>query len=485
METGFEQRLEELTGAELLGLLGRVLDALAERTALSTDRDLLDLLQQSLRVAARLHAWQAGTAARIEAVEAAWREHGTSTSTWLADVANLTRREAARLVGHGQELDRFGVVGDAARSGAVLPEQAEAITGVLADLPDSLPSPVLEQAQDLMVGFAATYNSAELRRLTHRLVEVLSPDTAEELEAARVEREHRIATRTRHLTFAPDHHGSILLKGSLPVVDAESLVRIIDAYAAAHKRALDKLDPQAEYLTPAMRRADALLAMVQHHQQAALAPSNGGDRPRVVVALSYDTLAKAAVDAGLLPAHLVGSGEQVPAGVLRRWLCDADVLPVVLGGDSQPLDVGRSQRLVTPAIRAALELRDGGCVFPGCEQPPQACHAHHLRPWWAGGATSVANLVLACPHHHGIVEPGHDPTADRWQVRLTPAGVAEVIPPLRVDPRRRPRRHARFHDRAMDPPDRPRSLGDRLGAPDAGSPGEKVGASSAIDPPAP
>ena len=41
------------------------------------------------------------------------------------------------------------------------------------------------------------------------------------------------------------------------------------------------------------------------------------------------------------------------------------VLPIVLGGPSQPLDVGRTQRLVTPAIRAALEVRDGGCVFPG------------------------------------------------------------------------------------------------------------------------
>ena len=119
-------------------------------------------------------------------------------------------------------------------------------------------------------------------------------------------------------------------------------------------------------------------------------------------------------------------------------------MPAVLGGASEILDVGRSQRLVTPAIRAALELRDGGCVFPGCNTPPQDCHAHHIQPWWAGGATALWNLVLLCAHHHGIVEPGHDPTADRWKVDLQPDGTAHVLPPLRVDPHLRPRLHARF-----------------------------------------
>ena len=184
--------------------------------------------------------------------------------------------------------------------------------------------------------------------------------------------------------------------------------------------------------------------MVNHHAQQALAPINGGDRPRVAVTLSYDKLQKAATDAGLMRGELVGTGDPVPAGVLRRWLCDADLLPAVLGGPSEVLDVGRTQRLVTPPIRAALELRDDGCIFPGCDKPPSACHAHHIQPWWAGGVTALSNLVLVCDHHHGIVEPGHDPTADRWQVCLRNDGIPHVIPPKRVDPQRRPRVHARF-----------------------------------------
>jgi Domain of unknown function DUF222./HNH endonuclease. len=439
-----EGRFAELAGTEVLAVVDDALDVLlADRLQLVSDRELLTLLQLALRVDARLQAWQARLAAQVEASEAAWREHGTSTSTWLAESANLTRREAAQLVASGNGLERFATIGEAARSGAVLPHQAEAITSVLAELPADLPTESVDQAQQLMVGFATSHNSAELRRLSRHLLEVLAPETAEQREAERLERELRLAQANRHLRFSYDHHGSVLFRGSLPVVDAESFMKIIDAYASAARRGVDALDPHAEHLTPAMYRADALLAMVQRHAQQALAPGLGGDRPRIVVTLAYDELVRSGVAAGLA-GRIVGTGEPIAASALRRLLCDADVLPVVLGGRSEILDVGRSQRLVTPAIRAALELRDGGCIFPGCDKPPHACQAHHLIPWWAGGRTSADNLVLVCAHHHGIVEPGHDPSADRWQARIGPSGVPEVVPPRRADPEQRPRRHARF-----------------------------------------
>lgn len=299
-----------------------------------------------------------------------------------------------------------------------------------------------------MIGFAHSHNSTELRRLSRHLLQVVAPQVAEQSEAARLERQHRQALRNRQLRFIPDHAGSMLIRGSLPVIEAEPLIRIIDAYTAA-QRGLDLLDPAADHVTPTMRRADALLAMVTQHNRTAAAPSHGGDRPRIVVTLSYDTLAKAATDRGLIDGQLVGADQPVPGSVLRRLLCDADLLPAVLDGTSQPLDVGRSQRLVTPTIRAALELRDGGCVFPGCDKPPNACHAHHHIPWWAGGTTALNNLVLLCPHHHGICEPGHDPTTDRWTIQFRPDGLPQITPPRRVDPRQQPRLHARFHTRTL------------------------------------
>lgn len=142
-----------------------------------------------------------------------------------------------------------------------------------------------------------------------------------------------------------------------------------------------------------MRRADALCALVAQHQQQALAPSCGGDRPRGVVTLRYDTLLAARITAGAinpdgnrppradlqvegvgptcpgsphatpgnatkfgLRGELLETGTPISAGELHRLACDADVLPIILGGDSEILDVGRSQRLVTP--------RDPGSADP-------------------------------------------------------------------------------------------------------------------------
>ena len=359
------QGVDELTGSEQLAGLRTVLADLVDgEQGLLSGPEQLGLVKEGLRLEAQLHTWLALLAARLDAAGVAWQEHGTSTVTWLADAVNLTRREAGRLIGAGHGLRRFPVIAGAAGSGSVLLGQAEAITAVLDDLPEDFPADTVVEAQLMMVGFAATHNCVELRRLASHLVEVLAPETVEAREAARLEREHRLAMRSRHLVFRYDR-GSVWFHGCLPLGEAEPFIRIIDAHTAAGRRGIDRLDPQAAHITAAMRRADALLVMVHRYCQDGLAPVHGGDRPRVVVTLSYDRLLTDCVDAAL-----IGSGEKIDPGTARRLLCEADLMPVVLGGPSDVLDVGRTQRLVTPAIRAALELRDGGCVFPGCDKPP-------------------------------------------------------------------------------------------------------------------
>src|SRR5262249_35780148 len=84
----------------------------------------------------------------------------------------------------------------------------------------------------------------------------------------------------------------------------------------------------------------------------------------------------------------------------------ATISRIVLGPRGEPLDVGRLTRLVTPAIRRALHVRDGRCRFPGCSHRPQWTDAHHVVPWADGGVTSLRNLVLLCRGHHGLVHEG-------------------------------------------------------------------------------
>ncbi|WP_175557484.1 HNH endonuclease signature motif containing protein [Raineyella antarctica] len=430
------------TGRSLAGILD-TLDSLDHDhdRAFATDGERLALLDSALQAAHRLQTVASVLAAEIHAAGSDVAATGLSLTSWLTSTHPMTRREASALLLRGRDLAQFPLLREAALAGTASPEQARAITGVLSDLPDDLDAGQRRLAEQTMVDHAADFDSRGLTTLARHLLEVVAPEQADELEAARLEREERLARRNRHLDFSPDGHGSVFIRGKLPLVQAQTLMAQLDAIAhAERRRALDALDPLAEETTPAMRRADALVALAEAAALHGDAPTHGGDRPRVVVHLPESWLRDGATGAGLL-----ASGDRISPGELRRMCCDADLVPVVLGGDSEVLDVGREHRLVTAPIRTALGVRDRGCVFPGCDRPPAACHAHHIIPWQQGGPTSLDNLVLACPHHHAIVEPPvTGPVEHRWQVRLGADGLAEVLPPRRVDRSMAPRRHRRF-----------------------------------------
>ena len=49
--------------------------------------------------------------------------------------------------------------------------------------------------------------------------------------------------------------------------------------------------------------------------------------------------------------------------------CDAAVVPIVMDGKGQPLDVGRITRTIPDGLRRAVAARDRGCAHPGCGRP--------------------------------------------------------------------------------------------------------------------
>ncbi|MDQ2789211.1 MAG: HNH endonuclease, partial [Actinomycetota bacterium] len=114
-------------------------------------------------------------------------------------------------------------------------------------------------------------------------------------------------------------------------------------------------------------------------------PTTAGEPPHLTVTIDWDALRT-----GLGFATL-DYGTQISAAQARQWACDAKIIPVVLGGKSEPLDVGRAMRTVPLSIRRALVARDRGCAFPGCDRPPGMCQAHHRRHWIDDGETSVLN----------------------------------------------------------------------------------------------
>ena len=118
-------------------------------------------------------------------------------------------------------------------------------------------------------------------------------------------------------------------------------------------------------------------------------------------------------------------GSRVSAETSLRLACDAEVVPIARARDGTVLDVGRRRRTVGWRLRKALEARDGGCRFPGCDSRART-HAHHITPWAEGGETAMNNLVLLCPFHHRAVHEGG------WRVEMDEWGAPRFFNPLGV-----------------------------------------------------
>jgi len=131
------------------------------------------------------------------------------------------------------------------------------------------------------------------------------------------------------------------------------------------------------------------------------APRAGGVSGTFIVTTTLEHLTHDLGDATL------DDGTEISADQARRLACTARIIPVVLGGHGEVLDVGRGRRFYSGAQVYALHLRDGGCTARGCDWPPGLCHAHHHTRWTDGGRTDLNNGRLLCPHHHARA---HDPT---------------------------------------------------------------------------
>jgi hypothetical protein len=115
-------------------------------------------------------------------------------------------------------------------------------------------------------------------------------------------------------------------------------------------------------------------------------------------------------------------GTRVSPGTSRRLSCDCGLVRVRHGSDGAVLAVGRKTRTIPPALRRALEVRDGGCRFPGCGS--RFTEGHHVVHWADGGETSLANTLLLCRYHHRLVHEG------LWRVHWRGRGE-----PVFIDPR--------------------------------------------------
>ncbi|WP_164519608.1 HNH endonuclease signature motif containing protein, partial [Nocardioides ferulae] len=157
---------------------------------------------------------------------------------------------------------------------------------------------------------------------------------------------------------------------------------------------LPRLDPDTGERIPHDQLLGLAFCALTEHIPTDKLPTQGRTPVNVVATIDHDKLRHDLGAAGL------STGDQISISQLRRLACEHSLLPAVLDGESQVLDLGRSQRLFTGPQRIAMGLAHHQCQARGCTVPAAWCEAHHKNPWAQGGNTDLADGALLCPWHH-------------------------------------------------------------------------------------
>jgi Domain of unknown function (DUF222)/HNH endonuclease len=407
------------------------------------DAALIERAQTLRGLGDRLEGQWLRTLAAVDARGAAGAEDGVpagSTAGWLRRRLRMSVGTATSLVRTARALYRgpLAATAQAMADGEVSPAHAQ----VLAAGTHHLPTQVAAEAEPVLLEAARRLDPPRLRQAMAHLRLVADPDGASD---RRAERQHG----QRGLWLSATWAGMVAVNGLLDPEAGQTLAAALEPLA----RPANAQDPRSG----GQRRADALAELARRHLEGGRLPQSGGVRPQLLVTVDLASL--------LGPGGVGGeAGGPVPLDpeACRRLACDGAVtrvlvtrtdpthddsggdgslaarlqaatrLPPTLGGaPTQPLEVGRTSRVVSAAQRAALTVRDRGCAFPDCDRPPAWCEAHHLVHWLHGGPTDLDNLALLCRAHHRAVHEGG------WRLGRDPDGRLTATPPHRQH--RRPR----------------------------------------------
>jgi hypothetical protein len=227
------------------------------------------------------------------------------------------------------------------------------------------------------------------------------------------------------MTLVQNDEGRVVASLDLDALTGEELLTALDPLC----RPIPLPDGSPDPRPVGKRRSDALGQLVRTYLSNSRRPASGGVLPHV-------SLIRPAA-AGLVDT--LGFTGPISAVTADLITCDSTLGTVIVDGNGVPLDVGRSERLFTPAIRKGLAVRDGGCAHPGCGRPVSWCDAHHIIAWGSGGKTCIDNGVLLCRRHHTAIHHGG------WQVYLGADRHPWFIPPH--DPDGPEPAHLRSHAR--------------------------------------
>jgi len=327
--------------------------------------------------------------------------------------AGVHRREVRRRRRLAKGLVRRPEVNSALAAGAIGSGHAEVLVDHGGVLPGEVVATLLDEAPSMSVD--------AFEQTVLRAVQRATPDDGlSELERKR-------ARRRCNSHQTPVGMGVLRIESD-PVVHDELESILLDAVDVLWRQEHpDRAATAVDRLSFEKRRHDAVVAIFRRWRDGAGAGGGAdsagrsggrGRRPRVVALLDAAALYEGLEQAGV--ATLL-DGRPIPVGEARQLAAEHGVIPVVLGGRSEVLDVGRARRDANDAQRLALDVRQHGrCATDGCDRPIH--HAHHAQHWEHGGRSDLDNLLGLCGTHHREL---HD--AERSDTSRTRAGRREHV----------------------------------------------------------
>ena len=241
----------------------------------------------------------------------------------------------------------------------------------------------------------------EARRVFAGMLPTKAEADAAEGEDAAAEEDD--AARECYLSLNDRGDGTFRGSFVLPTLHGRILQAALERLTAPRRRTRDTdgaevIDESAQHGTSYGEKLGAGFCELLEHL-----PTTGfghGSSIALLITAAYEDLA-----AGVGTARLA-TGEAISIRSVRRLACNAGHVPVVLGGDSMPLEVGRSRRRFTRHQGNALRTMYESCGIAGCQRPFAWCELHHLLEWSRGGPTDLRNALPLCGHHH---RRAHDP----------------------------------------------------------------------------
>jgi hypothetical protein len=185
----------------------------------------------------------------------------------------------------------------------------------------------------------------------------------------------------------------------LPTMHAEVLKKALEELTAPRRIGEERQDPETGKKLPySTLLGHGFMDLLEGHLSLDSLPGSSGSPFTVVVTMSLEAL-RAGVGVAALE-----TGERISAGEARRLACQAGIIPMVLGGESVPLDLGRERRLFSKHQRIVLAHRYAGCAADNCDRPPSQTEVHHLDPWHEGGRTDLRRGIPLCSRHHHMAD---------------------------------------------------------------------------------